>query len=62
MILFLGITHPFMLIERKAFARITVPEKDLGVLFKVKKGTKGEKGTGVLILCKEFVENNGGED
>ncbi len=45
---------------------IGIPEKELPGLFQIdaknqRRGTAGEKGTGLgLILCKEFVEKNGG--
>jgi len=45
---------------------IGIPEEDLKKLFRTDarlktKGTSGEKGTGLgLILCKEFIEKNGG--
>ena len=46
---------------------IGIPENELKNLFKIdtkykQPGTENEKGTGLgLILCKEFVEKNGGE-
>lgn len=46
---------------------IGIPEQDLQKLFRIDirhstKGTSKEKGTGLgLILCKELVENNGGQ-
>ena len=48
---------------------VGIPTKSLDKLFKIDttkdlstKGTAGEKGSGLgLILCKEFVERNGGE-
>jgi signal transduction histidine kinase len=46
---------------------VGISEEDLRKLFRIdvkfkSKGTSGEKGTGLgLIICKEFVEKNGGE-
>jgi len=46
---------------------VGISEEDLNKLFRIdvkfkSKGTSGEKGTGLgLILCKEFVEKNGGK-
>jgi signal transduction histidine kinase len=46
---------------------VGISEEDIGKIFRIDSkhktlGTKGEKGTGLgLILCKEFVEKNGGE-
>jgi len=46
---------------------VGIPSSSIGNLFKVKSafstvGTSNEKGTGLgLIICKEFIENNGGE-
>ena len=46
---------------------IGISEEDLKKLFRIdmkfkSPGTSGEKGTGLgLILCKEFVEKNGGK-
>jgi signal transduction histidine kinase len=46
---------------------IGIPENKLNMLFQIDKtystnGTQNEKGTGLgLILCKEFVDRNGGE-
>lgn len=46
---------------------VGLSEEDLNKLFRIEvkmksKGTRGEKGTGLgLILCKEFVEKNGGK-
>ncbi|MFH1195186.1 MAG: tetratricopeptide repeat-containing sensor histidine kinase [bacterium] len=46
---------------------IGIPKEDIHKLFRIdesysSKGTQGEEGTGLgLILCKEFVEKNGGE-
>ena len=46
---------------------IGIPEENLGRLFRIDEkfkstGTAGEKGTGLgLIICREFVEKNGGE-
>ncbi len=46
---------------------IGIPHEYLGKLFKIDEkykavGTAGEKGTGLgLIICREFVEKNGGE-
>ena len=46
---------------------IGIPEENMGKLFRIDEkfkstGTAGEKGTGLgLIICKEFVEKNGGE-
>lgn len=46
---------------------VGIPEKDIKKLFKIDQsfstyGTRNEKGTGLgLILCKEFVEKNGGK-
>ena len=59
------------LVDNKAEVQVTdhgvgIKEKDLERLFKIEKsfstpGTKREKGSGLgLILCKEFVEKNGG--
>ncbi len=61
--------------EKRAYVKISVQDTGIGIhpdkmnkLFKINndiasaKGTENEKGTGLgLILCKEFVENNGGE-
>lgn len=61
--------------EKKEYAKISIQDSGIGMhadkmnkLFKVNKkissaeGTDNEKGTGLgLILCKEFVEKNGGE-
>ena len=46
---------------------IGIPQANIDNLFKIKStfstpGTSNEKGTGLgLIICKEFIENNGGE-
>ena len=46
---------------------VGIPQKDIKKLFKIDQsfstyGTRNEKGTGLgLILCKEFVEKNGGK-
>ncbi|MHB8581413.1 MAG: sensor histidine kinase [Ignavibacteriaceae bacterium] len=46
---------------------VGIPEKDADKLFKIEgqlrsKGTEGEPSTGLgLVLCKEFVEKNGGK-
>jgi signal transduction histidine kinase len=46
---------------------VGISEEDINKIFKIDSkhktlGTKGEKGTGLgLILCKEFVEKNGGK-
>jgi signal transduction histidine kinase len=46
---------------------IGIPEEHMGKLFRIDEkfkstGTAGEKGTGLgLIICREFVEKNGGE-
>jgi signal transduction histidine kinase len=46
---------------------IGIHKQDLGKLFQVgqkcsRKGTSGERGTGLgLILCKDFIEKNGGQ-
>ncbi|HRW63789.1 MAG TPA: ATP-binding protein, partial [Bacteroidales bacterium] len=59
------------LVDEKAEVQITdhgvgIKEKDLERLFKIEEsfstpGTKREKGSGLgLILCKEFIEKNGG--
>src|SRR5690606_2503602 len=46
---------------------VGIPENKLNMLFQIDKtysttGTHNEKGTGLgLILCKEFVDKNGGE-
>jgi signal transduction histidine kinase len=46
---------------------VGISEEDIRKIFKIDSkhktlGTKGEKGTGLgLVLCKEFVEKNGGE-
>ena len=46
---------------------VGISEEDIGKIFRIDSkhktlGTKGEKGTGLgLILCKEFIEKNGGE-
>ena len=46
---------------------IGIPEENMGKLFRIDEkikstGTAGEKGTGLgLIICKEFVEKNGGK-
>ena len=46
---------------------IGIPEESMGKLFRIDEkykstGTAGEKGTGLgLIICREFVEKNGGE-
>lgn len=46
---------------------IGIPEENMGKLFRIDEkfkstGTAGEKGTGLgLIICREFVEKNGGE-
>ena len=59
--------------RQNAFCKISVidqgigiPEQDIDKLFRIdikysRKGTQGEQSTGLgLILCKEFVEKNGG--
>jgi signal transduction histidine kinase len=46
---------------------VGIPPKSVEKLFRIDEnistnGTRGEKGTGLgLILCKEFIEKNGGE-
>ena len=46
---------------------IGIPEEYMGKLFRIDEkfkstGTAGENGTGLgLIICREFVEKNGGE-
>ena len=46
---------------------IGIPQENMGKLFRIDEkfkstGTAGEKGTGLgLIICREFVEKNGGE-
>jgi two-component system, sensor histidine kinase and response regulator len=46
---------------------VGIPQDKLGILFRIDKsystsGTQNEKGTGLgLILCKEFIDRNGGE-
>ena len=60
-------------VDNKSFVKISVIDTGIGIpkevaqnLFKLDnkystKGTEGEKGTGLgLIICKEFVEQNGG--
>lgn len=63
-----------IIVQEEEFCKVIVKDTGIGIseqtlenLFKIDKaistkGTSGETGTGIgLILCKEFVEKNGGE-